>query len=175
MRPGDVRSGSWSGLNGDAARQQRSAEIQWGEFFCPAAAVVEFGPLLANGHVVFVVDNESDVHVINRLRSREPRVASLLRGLCDTSLRFNFSFRAVHRAGASNVLMDWASRPELHKFAAAPVRPLCAPLVVGGGVGGLSAFPPLLMPTSITHISSRCLNFDDKASSVSWATTYGGW
>ena len=37
------------------------------------AAAVEFGPRLSDSHVVFVVDNESDVHVINRLRSRESR------------------------------------------------------------------------------------------------------
>ena len=109
MRPGDVRAGTWSMSNGDAARQATSSTIQWGEFFCPLAAVVEFGALLTNSHVVFVVDNESDVHVINRLRSREPRVAALLRCLCNTALLFNFSFEAVHRAGVHNVLMDWTS------------------------------------------------------------------
>ena len=124
MRPGDVRSGTWSATNGDAVRQSTSSTIQWGEFFCTVAAVVEFGALLSNSHVVFMVDNESDVHVINRLRSRETRVAALLRYLCDTALRFNFSFKAVHRAGVNNVLMDWASRPDMHKFAAMPASPL---------------------------------------------------
>ena len=86
FEPGSVRSGVWSASNGDAVRQSTSSTIQWGEFFCPLAAAVEFGPLLTDSHVVFVVDNESDVHVVNRLRSREPRVAALLRSLCDTAL-----------------------------------------------------------------------------------------
>jgi hypothetical protein len=179
MRPGDVRSGSWSMSNGDAARQHTSAAIQWGEFFCPLAAVVEFGPQLQNSHVVFVIDNESDVHVINRLRSREPRVANLLRCLCDVSLRHNFSFKAVHRAGVDNVLMDWASRPNYHKFAAMPPARLQAPAVACGGAVavalGLSAYPPLLHPSSITHISSRCLMFESKTSLASWAMASGGW
>ena len=175
MRPGDVRSGSWSMSNGDAARQSTSSAIQWGEFFCPLAAAVEFGTLLQDCHVVFVVDNKSDVEVINRLRSREPRVAALLRFLCDQSVRFNFSFVAVHRAGISNVLMDWASRPDLHRFAAMPPAPLTAPALRGFGDVGVMAFPPLLDPSCITHISSRCLRFDDKISSATWATASGGW
>ena len=175
MRPGTVRSGCWSASNGDAGRQQRSAEIQWGEFFCPVAAAVEYGPALSNSHVVFVVDNESDVHVVNRQRTREPRVAALLRGLCDTALRFNFSFQAVHRAGIDNVLMDWASRPDLHKFTARPSRLLSAPSALGEEGCGVGAYPPLRVATSLTHISSRCLSFDAKDSSVKWATTCGGW
>ena len=176
-RPGDVRSGSWSARSGDAVRQQHSKNIQWGEFFCPLAAAVEFGPLLANSHVVFVVDNESDVHVINRLRSREKRVAQLLRCLCHVALEHNFSFKAVHRAGVHNVLMDWASRPDYHKFAAMPTKAALdalAPsqLVVGLG---LNAYPPLLFPSSLTHISSRCLRFESGGNSASWTKGWTGW
>jgi hypothetical protein len=169
FRPGDVRAGTWAAENGDAARQEKSDEIQWGEFFCTVAAVVEFGALLSNCHVVFVIDNGSDVHVLNRQRSREPRVAALLRALCDNALRFNFSFEAVHRAGVANVLMDWASRPSLHQFAARPSPRLQLP---AGGVDGVGLnacrFPPLLVPTSITYLSSLCLSFDVTTSSAQW-------
>jgi hypothetical protein len=176
MRPGDVRSGSWSMSNGDAARQQHSAAIQWGEFFCPLAAAVEYGPLLQDSHVVFVIDNESDVFVINRLRSREPRVAALLRKLCDVALRHNFIFKAVHRSGVDNVLMDWASRPNYHRFVSSLSGPLGAPVGVGkGGNVGIGKYPPLLCPSSITHINSRCLNFNDSTSCASWARASGGW
>ena len=83
--------------------------------------------------MVFVIDNSSDVAVINRQRSREPRVAALLRALVDASMRHNFTFAAVHRPGVDNVLMDWASRPDLHCFAAeAPM-----PAGVWGGVEGV--------------------------------------
>ena len=199
-RPGDVRAGTWSWSAGHAARQQHSASIQWGEFFCPLAAAVEFGSLLRDRHVVFVIDNESDVHVINRSRTRDPALAALLRALCDKSLEFNFSYSAVHRPGVDNVLMDWASRPDLHRFSASYVAPASAGLrlasasveteitdrspagdrAVGPSVAlpapaSLTSFPPLLSPTSLTYVSSRCLSFDDKASSVTWSGTSGGW
>ena len=179
MRPGDVRSGSWSASNGDAVRQQHSKAIQWGEFFCPLAAAVEFGSQLSDSHVVFVVDNESDVHVINRLRSRESRVAALLRCLCDVALRNNFSFSAVHRPGVHNVLMDWASRPDYHRFRAMPVRQelqALAPQLDSAAVVamGVVAFPPLLFPTSISHISSASLKFDQAGNSASWRLGWSG-
>ena len=175
MRPGDVRSGTWSTTNGDALRQSTSSTIQWGEFFCTVAAAVEFGALLSNSHVVFMVDNESDVHVLNRLRSREPRVAALLRVLCDTALRFNFSFEAVHRAGVYNVLMDWSSRPALHQFASLPATPLRLPALGALRDVGLSAFPPMTVPSHITYLCSRCLTFDFKTSSATWTSDFNGW
>ena len=46
MAVGDVRMGVWSTRNGDAARQRKSDEIQWGELFAPLAAAVEYGSLL---------------------------------------------------------------------------------------------------------------------------------
>jgi hypothetical protein len=176
QQPGAVRSGVWAITNGDAERQGTSAEIQWGEFFCTLAAAVEFGPWLANSHVVFVIDNESDVHVMNRQRSREPRVAALLRALCDVAMKFNFSFVAVHRAGVLNVLMDWASRPSLHQFATQLSSPLRLPAGVVVGVGlSVGLYPPLLVPTTITHISSLCLSFDAATSSARWRPSFGGW
>ena len=176
FEPGAVRVGTWSARNGDLQRQQSSRAIQWGEFFCPLAAAAEFGPRLRDQHVVFVIDNQSDVAVINRQRSREPRVAHLLRALCDASLRWNFTFAAVHRAGVDNVLMDWASRPDLHKFCSAPAVGELEGLTVGGGVGGVvsARFPPLLHPTSLSHISSRCLEFGTQGNSTRWNSTSFG-
>ena len=169
--PGAVRMGVWSVANGDAARQHHSGAIQWGEFFAPLAAAVEYGSRLANRHVLFIIDNESDVAVINRQRTREPRLAELLRALSDVALRYNISFAAAHRPGVDNVLMDWASRPELHGFARFPqgswsVREKACESVL--------PHPPLLTPTSISLINSRCLSFRD-SNSASWTSTAGGW
>jgi hypothetical protein len=181
LKPGTVRMGCWSASAGHAAKQQTSSEIQWGEFFAPLAAAVEYGKKLEGSHVVFVVDNESDVHVLNRLSSREPRVCALLRSLCDTALRFNFSFSAVHRPGKDNDLMDWASRPARHAFTGdvAAFKPMPAPrtptLCSCSVVCGVSRHPPLTHPTSLSFINSRCLRFERSASSVSWRGTCGGW
>jgi hypothetical protein len=179
MSPGHVRAGVWSASNGDAARQQHSAAIQWGEFFCPLAAAVEYGELLRDKHVVFVVDNESDVYVINRLGTRDNRLCCLLRALCDASFRYNFSFEAVHRAGKRNVLMDWASRPLLHRFAAdggtVPSLPSDCGGVARGGAWSDARYPTLLIPSSITYINSRCLRFGSKDDSATWRDSSGGW
>ena len=179
FKPGAVRAGVWSARSGDAVRQSTSSEIQWGEFFSPLAAVLEYGDRLVDQHVMFVIDNSSDVSVINRMRSREVRVAGLLRALVDASMRYNFTFAAVHRAGVDNVLADWASRPDLHRFVAT------APRLAGGGVGGggrvglgggeIGSFPPLRTPTSITYTNSRCLSFGTEGNSVSWRPSCAGW
>jgi hypothetical protein len=181
LKPGSVRMGCWSASAGHAAKQRSSSEIQWGEFFAPLAAAVEYGAHLSDSHVVFVVDNESDVHVLNRLSTREPRVCGLLRALCDTALKHNFSFSAVHRPGKDNILMDWASRPALHAFAGdaagyEPPPPASTPTVCSCSVEcGVARFPPLARPTSLSLINSRCLKFAASGSSASWRTTSAGW
>ena len=180
FEPGTVRMGLWSRENGDAMPQATSSEIQWGEFFCPLAAAVEYGSLLTDQHVVFVIDNQSDVAVINRLRTREHRVAGLLRALCDASRAHNFTFAAVHRAGEDNVLMDWFSRPDYHHFASsgpglAQAAEPSAGVDVVCGVGGVGAFPPLLKHTSLSCVNSRCLQFGSEGNSASWASSSGGW
>ena len=181
MAPGNIRVGVWSGSNGDAARQRTHRRIQWGEMFCTLAAATEYGGYLKDQHVVFVVDNDSDVGVINRQSSRNPDVCCLLRSLCRLSLHHNFSFSAVHRKGDENALMDWASRPSVHRFslssssAAEHVR--ASRSVVGQTVKGNShthssllessystlassipcTYPPLLTHTSATLVNSRCV------------------
>lgn len=142
-----------------------------------------YGPLLADAHVVFFIDINSDVSVINRLRSREHRVGSLLRALCDTARKYNFSFSAVHHSGEKNELMDWASRPDLHLFRGSPSafkysssRPdpgMCSDS--GGGEMASGSFPPLPSPVSLTYINSRCLRFGAVDPSASWTSTSCGW
>jgi hypothetical protein len=180
MQCGAIRVGIWSQSAGHLLRQSSSSTIQWGEFFCPLAAAAEYGALLANSHVVFVIDNESDVHIINRGRTRDPAVAILLRALCDTANRHNFSFSAVHRSGAANTLMDWASRPDLHKFttrlpafSASEAAPCGCRGGCGGGSGGVCNFPPLLRASHMSLLFSTCLRFSTTNDSVSWTRTFG--
>jgi hypothetical protein len=149
--------------------------------FGPLAAAVEYGQVLTNSHVVFVVDNEADVHIINRQTSRERRLCGLLRCLCDAALRHNFSFKAVHRPGVDNELMDWASRPDKHVFtsdpsAFKPTPPRTTPTHCACSVScGVVNFPPLRHPRILTLINSRCLLFARKGSRASWAGSSCGW
>jgi hypothetical protein len=191
MRPGNVRAGVWSSVNGDAARQQSSSNIAWGEMFCTVAAVSEYGADLRDQHIVFVIDNESDVSVINRQRSREPRVCGLLRSLCDLSLRHNFSFNAVHRSGVDNELMDWASRPSIHRFDLNPEaahhhvvhararRPHAGPTEIAHNYTHIDThqlYPALSFPLNVCLINSRCISFGKtQPESADWSSNFGGW
>jgi hypothetical protein len=174
LQPGAVRCGLWSASNGDAARQATSSEIQWGEAFCPLAAAVEYGALLADSHVVFVLDNKADTFIINRHKTRQPRLCVLLRALCDVALRHNFSFSAVHRYGVDNVLMDWASRPDLHKFSSRPEDVPAPASAAASSPGGVTRYPPMARPLLLTYTNSRCLTFDSEGNTASWNTA-GGW
>jgi hypothetical protein len=171
MQPGTVRMGSWAVSNGDAVRQSTSSTIQYGEAFCVLAAAVEYGSLLRDSHVVFVIDNAADVFVFNRLSTRDIAVGKLLRSLCDTTLQHNFTFSAVHRYGEDNDLFDWASRPLRHKGAseaAAYVAPPTRALALA------SRHPPLRHPHSLTHVNSLCLTFGTEGSSASWSPRSDG-
>ena len=112
MRPGHAVSGLWSG---DLLEIQSSSEnIAWGELYSPVKAAEQMGQALRGTHLVFVLDNSVDVEVINRRKTRSPRLLVLLRRLCQLSLEFGFAFTAVHRPGARNILPDVLSRPEKH-------------------------------------------------------------
>jgi hypothetical protein len=196
-QPGTVRVGLWSWSAGHAVRQSRSDTIQWGELFSPLAAVAEYGELLADSHIIFVIDNESDVHILNRNRTRDPDLSVLLRSICDAALQHNFSFKAVHRSGIKNELMDWSSRPDLHRFAATspsfqpPQPPPHASATPdgtddnggGGGVGvvggdggaDVCTHIPLTTASRLFFLNSRCLTFCPSGNSATWTGTSGGW
>ena len=73
-----------------------------------------YSPILTNQSVLLVIDNQTDVAIINRQATRSARLAVLLRAMADLSTRLNFSIKAIHRAGELNLLADLLSRPLLH-------------------------------------------------------------
>jgi hypothetical protein len=118
-QPGHISCGLWSAEDGNAARQ---STVPWPRRW-PMARCWPTHMLSLSS----TTTRNSDLSVISRMRSREPRVAALLRALC-------VSFSAVHRAGDENTLMDWASRPDLHRFRGSPSAFQDAtPAVAGGG------------------------------------------
>ena len=179
FRIGEARVGVWSNANGDAARQSKSAAIQYGEAFCLLASVVNFGSLLQDSHIVFLCDNESDVYAFNRNSSRDPRVCQLLRGVAAQACRYNFSFRAVHRPGVENDAMDWASRPARHRFTSSTAdyvhTPAPAPSPTARARAHSLAFPPLTHLHSLVFVTSRCLTFGREGITASWSSPCGGW
>ena len=87
MLPGAATAGVWGKdfvaiclLPGSCKR------ISVAEFYSPVAAVEKLGPALKDGHIVFVLDNSTDVAVINRRRTKDPQILFLLQRL--TKLAF---------------------------------------------------------------------------------------
>jgi hypothetical protein len=114
MRPGDAIVGIWS--EDLETKQSVSDEIGWGEMYSPAAIVSKLGEALRDSHIVFVLDNSGDTSILNRRRTKDNRIAELVRYICKMSVKYNFAFTSVHRPGAVNCLPDVLSRKEEHKF-----------------------------------------------------------
>lgn len=118
LHPGRGFMGFYSECHSAYCSSHRS--ISWCELFAVLYAAHAIAPYANNSYVRFVVDNETDVNIINRQSTRSPRLALLLRALYDLSVRYNFRIEAVHRSGELNVLADFLSRSSLHNFS--PVR-----------------------------------------------------
>ena len=91
-----------------------SGQMTWCELFAVYAALITYATVLRDSCVLFLVDNETDVHVLNKQATRSPRLAGLLREIYGLSLEHNISIYARHRPGVENVLADFLSRPEHH-------------------------------------------------------------
>lgn len=88
--------------------------MTWCELFAVFAALSTYRSLLRHSCVLFVVDNETDVHILNRQATRSARLAGLLREIYTISTTNNISIYARHRKGIDNVLADFLSRPSMH-------------------------------------------------------------
>ena len=137
-----------------AAYTSSHQTIAWCELFSVLVAVAMYAPHFSNHSVLLVLDNETDVHVINRQSTGSPRLALLLRALYDLANRFNFDIHATHRPGVDNVLADYLSRPSLRP---PPADPLSYwPSYLLSRTPSTNAFPfPAL--SSISPVSSAQL------------------
>jgi hypothetical protein len=88
--------------------------MTWCEMFAVYAALFTYRSLLRHCSVLFYVDNETDVHILNRQATRSARLAGLLREIYTISFQYNICVYARHRSGQDNVLADFLSRPDLH-------------------------------------------------------------
>jgi hypothetical protein len=104
--------GSYHQTHADLHASHR--QIAWCELLAILAAARTYSSQLRDNYVLFLVDNSTDVAIVNRQSTRSPRLGKLLRCLYKLALDFNFSIRAAHIAGVDNSLADFLSRPELH-------------------------------------------------------------
>ncbi len=106
--------GLWSNCHADYHSTHRG--ISWCELFSVLTAVLIYAPYLLNQSILLVIDNQTDVDIINRQSTRSSRLAILLRALYDITVRYNISIKAVHRPGELNILADYLSRPQYHQY-----------------------------------------------------------
>ena len=71
---------------------------------------------LRNKRVLFMTDNESVVHVINKQTAIDPKMLGLLRAMVLICLGNNIFFRARHIPGVKYLLADSLSRLQVDKF-----------------------------------------------------------
>ena len=63
-----------------------------------------------------MLDNATDVSIVNRWSTRSADLSALLRELAKLVSDRNIVLIAEHRSGVDNVWPDLLSRPELHQF-----------------------------------------------------------
>jgi hypothetical protein len=117
--PPGVRVGAgFSGVYSPAHQHLHatSSQMTWCELFAVFAALSTYRSLLRHSCVLFFVDNETDVHILNRQATRSARLAGLMREIYAISTADNISLYARHRSGVDNVLADFLSRPDMHGY-----------------------------------------------------------
>ena len=80
------------------------------ELFTVVAAALTWGYRWKGKKVTFRTDAEAAMHAINGSTAKDPGMAHLLRQLAIHACRHQYDFRAVHIAGAKNVIADELSR-----------------------------------------------------------------
>jgi hypothetical protein len=92
--------------------------IQYGELLAIASSVSLYGPHLRDQALLVITVNISDVHIINRQRTKSPELLALLRAIYRVYADYNIDIRVQHIPGVENVVADLLSRPALHKHCA---------------------------------------------------------
>ena len=113
LRPGSGFSGAYSPE--DARLHAESGHMTWCELFAMFAALHTYRHVLRDSSVLFILDNEPDVHALNRQTTGSRRNAGLLREIYTVAVSANIAVSAQHRPGVQNVLADFLSRPSLHR------------------------------------------------------------
>jgi hypothetical protein len=95
-------------------------DITFLELFPVVVSIYIWGSNLRNKKLVFRVDNESVVVIINKKSSKSIRVMSLVRVLVLSTLKYNIMIKAEHTPGKINKIAGSLSRSDWQLF-----RSLC--------------------------------------------------
>ena len=104
-------------FNGRWSTLQLPLSITYKELFpVVLAAPHDWGPGWSHRHIMFQVDNESVVHILNSRTSPDPNIMHLLRCLLKVEACFSFTFAAIHVPGKNNGIADALSRFNFQAF-----------------------------------------------------------
>lgn len=95
-------------------------DITFLELFPVVVSIYIWGSFLKNKKIIFNIDNQSVVVIINKKSSKSVRVMSLVRILVLTTLENNIMIKAEHIPGKFNKIADSLSRCDFQRF-----RSLC--------------------------------------------------
>lgn len=94
----------------------RFQDLTFLEMFPVVAALTVWGPLLANKRILFHIDNQAVVHIINKQTSKSQDVMVLVRRFVLKTMTFNINFRAEYIHTKSNAIADSISRCQWSRF-----------------------------------------------------------
>jgi len=92
------------------------ASMAFRELYPIVAAAVLWGGQWKCKQIIFLCDNEATVNILNKGRSKCLYIMKLMRNMTWLALRHNFTFRARHICGKSNILADALSRFQMERF-----------------------------------------------------------
>lgn len=97
-------------FNGRWLPHQRALSIAYKELFPVVLAAHVWCSDWARKRILFRVDNEAVVHILNSRTSKDPNIMHLMRSLLLLAAHHNFSFSAIHVPGIHNGIADALSR-----------------------------------------------------------------
>ena len=80
--------------------------------------------------IMFQVDNESVVHILNSRTSPDPNIMHLLCSLLKAAACFSFTFAAIHVPGRNNGIADGLSRYNFQAFHSQALQAKSFPILV---------------------------------------------
>ena len=103
-------------FNGRWSTLQLPLSIAYKELSPVVLAAHVWGPGWSRRRIMFHIDNEAVVHILNSRTSPDPNIMHLLRSLLKVAACFSFTFAAIYVPGRNNGIADALSRFNFQAF-----------------------------------------------------------
>jgi len=103
-------------FNGRWSTLQFPLSIAYKKLFPVVLAAHVWGPGWSCRRILFYVNNEAVVHILNSQMSPDPNIIRLLHGLLKAAACFSFTFAAIHVPGRNNGIGGALSRFHFQAF-----------------------------------------------------------